>query len=62
VEQLIDSRQPAAYVRAAALLCDLRDIGERAGHRADFERRLTCLRKTHAAKSAFLRQLRASKV
>jgi hypothetical protein len=62
VEELVGSHKPKSYARATVLLVDLRDVADRAGRGAAFARQLDALRARHAAKPAFLRQLRAVKI
>jgi hypothetical protein len=62
VEELVGSHKTKSYVRATTLLVDLRDVAQRAGRGEAFARQLDALRARHAAKPAFLRQLRASKI
>ena len=57
VEAYIEKRQPKDYERAVILLVDLHDLAVRQGDEAGFQLRMEELRKTHAAKSAFLGRL-----
>ena len=57
VEAYIQQRQPKDYERAVILLVDLHDLSVRQGDETGFQLTVEELRKTHAAKSAFLRRL-----
>ena len=57
VEAYIEKRQPKDYERAVILLVDLHDLAVRQGDEAGFQLRMEELRKTHTAKSTFLRRL-----
>jgi hypothetical protein len=57
VEGYIQQRQPKDYERAVILLMDLHDLAVRQGDETGFQLTMEELRKTHAAKSAFLRRL-----
>ena len=57
VEAYIQQRQPKDYERAVILLMDLHDLSVRQGDETGFQLTVEELRKTHAAKSAFLRRL-----
>jgi hypothetical protein len=57
VEAYIQQRQPKDYERAVILLIDLHDLSVRQGDETGFQVTVEELRKTHAAKSAFLRRL-----
>ena len=57
VEAYIEKRQPKDYERAVNLLMDLHDLAVRQGDETGFQLRMEELRKTHAAKGAFLRRL-----
>ena len=57
VEAYIEKRQPKDYERAVNLLVDLHDLAVRQGDETGFQLRMEELRKTHAAKGAFLRRL-----
>ena len=57
VDAYIEKRQPKDYERAVILLVDLHDLAVRQGDEAGFQLRMEELRKTHAAKSAFLGRL-----
>lgn len=57
VEAYIQQRQPKDYERAVILLIDLHDLSIRQGDETGFQLTVEELRKTHAAKSAFLRRL-----
>lgn len=57
VEAYILQRQPKDYERAVILLMDLHDLSVRQGDETGFQLTVEELRKTHAAKSAFLRRL-----
>ena len=57
VEAYIEKRQPKDYERAVNLLVDLHDLAVRQGDETGFQLRMEELRKTHAAKSAFLGRL-----
>ena len=57
VEAYIQQRQPKDYERAVILLIDLHDLSVRQGDETGFQLTVEELRKTHAAKSAFLRRL-----
>lgn len=57
VEGYIQQRQPKDYERAVNLLMDLHDLAVRQGDETGFQLRMEELRKTHAAKSAFLGRL-----
>jgi hypothetical protein len=57
VEAYIQQRQPKDYERAVILLIDLHDLSVRQGDETGFQLTVEELRKTHAAKSTFLRRL-----
>jgi len=57
VEAYIQQRQPKDYELAVILLVDLHDLAVRQGDETAFQLTMEELRKTHAAKSAFLRRL-----
>jgi hypothetical protein len=57
VEAYIQKRQPNDYERAVILLTDLHDLAIRRGDETGFQLTMEELRKTHAAKGAFLRRL-----
>jgi hypothetical protein len=57
VEAYIEQRQPKDYERAVILLVDLHDLAVRQGDETGFQLTMEELRKTHAAKGAFLRRL-----
>jgi hypothetical protein len=57
VETYIQQRQPKDYERAVILLVDLHDLAVRQGDETGFQLTMEELRKTHAAKGAFLRRL-----
>jgi hypothetical protein len=57
VEAYIQKRQPKEYERAVILLVDLHDLAVRQGDETGFQLTMEELRKTHAAKGAFLRRL-----
>jgi len=57
VKAYIEKRQPKDYERAVNLLVDLHELAVRQGDETGFQLRMEELRKTHAAKSAFLRWL-----
>ena len=57
VESHIEKRQPKDYERAVNLLVDLHELAVRQGDETGFQLRMEELRKTHAAKSAFLGRL-----
>jgi hypothetical protein len=57
VEAYIQKRQPKDYERAVILLVDLYDLAVRQGDETGFQLTMEELRKTHAAKGAFLRRL-----
>jgi hypothetical protein len=57
VEAYIQQRQPKDYERAVILLVDLHDLAVRQGDETGFQLTMEELRKTHAAKGAFLRRL-----
>jgi len=57
VEAYIEKRQPKDYERAVILLVDLHDLAVRQGDETGFQLTMEELRKTHAAKGAFLRRL-----
>lgn len=57
VEAHIEKRQPKDYERAVILLVDLHDLAVRQEDETGFQLTMEEIRKTHAAKSAFLRRL-----
>ena len=57
VETYIQQRQPKDYERAVILLVDLHDLAVRQEDETGFQLTMEELRKTHAAKGAFLRRL-----
>ena len=57
VEAYIQQRQPKDYERAVILLTDLHDLAVRQEDETGFQLTMEELRKTHAAKGAFLRRL-----
>jgi hypothetical protein len=57
VEAYIQQRQPKYYERAVILLIDLHDLSVRQENETGFQLTMEELRKTHAAKGAFLRRL-----
>jgi hypothetical protein len=57
VEAYIQQRQPKDYERAVILLMDLHDLAVRQEDETGFQLTMEELRKTHAAKGAFLRRL-----
>ena len=57
VEAYIQQRQPKDYEQAVILLVDLHDLAVRHRDETGFQLTVEELRKTHAAKSAFLRRL-----
>ena len=57
VEAYIEKRQPKDYERAVNLLVDLHDLAVRQEDETGFQLTMGELRKTHAAKGAFLRRL-----
>jgi hypothetical protein len=57
VEAYIGQRQPKDYEKAVILLVNLHDLALRQGDETGFQLTVEELRKTHAAKSAFLRRL-----
>ena len=57
VEAYIQQRQPKEYEQAVILLVDLHDLAVRQRDETGFQLTVEELRKTHAAKSAFLRRL-----
>jgi hypothetical protein len=57
VEAYIQQRQPKDYERAVILLMDLHDLAVRQEDETGFQFTMEELRKTHAAKGAFLRRL-----
>ena len=57
LEAHIEKRQPKDYERAVILLMDLYDLSVRQGDETRFQLTMEELRKTHAAKGAFLRRL-----
>jgi hypothetical protein len=57
VEVYIQQRQPKDYERAVILLMDLHDLSVRQEDETGFQLTMEELRKTHAAKGAFLRRL-----
>jgi hypothetical protein len=57
VEAYIRQRQPKDYERAVILLMDLHDLAVRQEDETGFQLTMEELRKTHAAKGAFLRRL-----
>jgi hypothetical protein len=57
VEANIEKRQPKDYDRAVVLLVDLHDLAVRQEDETGFQLTMEELRKTHAAKGAFLRRL-----
>jgi hypothetical protein len=57
VEAYIEKRQPKDYERAVILLADLHDLAVRQEDETGFQLTMEELRKTHAAKGAFLRRL-----
>ena len=62
LEAQIEKRQPKDYERAVILLMDLYDLSVRQGDETRFQLTMEELRKTHAAKGAFLRQLAKAKL
>jgi hypothetical protein len=58
VEALIGTKRPKDYDQAVELLKDLRDLGERAGRKADTEERIGQLRRRHASKPSLMERLR----
>lgn len=56
VSALIETKKPAEYDQAVALLTDLRAIGERNGHAAAFTQRFTQLRHQHQRKPSLLQR------
>jgi hypothetical protein len=56
-EAYIEKRQPMDYERAVILLVDLHDLAVRQEDETGFQLTIEELRKTHAAKGAFLRRL-----
>lgn len=58
IEAHIQKVQPMEYDKAIALLTDLRDLAVQRGTQALFRSSLEKLRRTHAAKTSFLRRLR----
>ena len=57
MEAYIQKRQPKEYERAVILLVDLHDLAVRQGDETGFQLTMEELRKTHTAKSTFLRRL-----
>jgi hypothetical protein len=57
VEAYIQQRQPKDYERAVILLIDLHDLAVRQEDESGFQLTMEEIRKTHAAKGAFLRRL-----
>ena len=57
VEAYIQKRQPKEYERAVIMLVDLHDLAVRQGDETGFQLTMEELRKTHTAKSTFLRRL-----
>ena len=57
VEAYIGQRQPKDYEKAVILLVNLHDLALRQGDETGFQLTVEELRKTHAARSAFLRRL-----
>ncbi len=57
VDSLIRATKPKEYDQAVTLLIDLRDLGQRAGHQADFERRVQRIRDTYPNRPALLQRL-----
>lgn len=55
---LIELRNQKAYQESVSILCDLRDLAERAGAETEFRERLTGLLSLHQQKSAFLSRVR----
>ena len=62
VEAYIQKRQPKDYERAVILLVDLHDLAVRQEDETGFQLTIEELRKTHAAKGAFLRRLAKAKL
>jgi hypothetical protein len=62
LEAHIEKRQPKDYERAVILLMDLYDLSVRQGDETRFQLTMEELRKTHAAKGAFLRRLAKAKL
>ena len=58
VEKFVASTKPANYAKAVEVLVDLRDLSARQTSSDDFKTRLAALKRTHAAKPAFLSRLR----
>ena len=56
VEQLIDTKRPNDYDRAATLLVDLRDLATRSGRAAEAEARIEEIRKRHSNKPSLLKR------
>lgn len=59
-EAAIELRNASGYARATALLVDLREIADRDGRRAAFNRRLAEVRERHDGKKSLLRRLDAA--
>ena len=56
-EELIETKRPAAYDRAVALVEDLREVAERRGQDGSFTTRLAHLRQRYARRPALLERL-----
>ncbi|HVR39863.1 MAG TPA: hypothetical protein VMU84_12275, partial [Thermoanaerobaculia bacterium] len=57
IDDLIATKQPASYDRAASLLVDLREIAATHGGETSFRKRLEALRAEHARKPSLLSKL-----
>jgi hypothetical protein len=53
----INSKKPTEYDAAVALLCDLRDLSDRGGHREVFTGKLLELTQIYASRPALLERL-----
>ena len=60
IDELVQTKQPNNYARAANHLLDLRDLAARRGQEPDFDSALERLRRSHEMKSSFLRRLAAA--
>jgi len=57
VDEFIDSKQPAKYDEAVALLVDLRDLNKKTGTEKAFKHKLKTICETHYRKVSFLNRL-----
>jgi hypothetical protein len=62
IERLALSKKPASYDEAVALLCDLREVADRAGTVAAFAQQLAGLRDRHARKVTLMERMRKARL